>query len=113
LVDRMRKVETHPFDQVPQQFGLAYAVMLPPVAPIFRSVREARGGPRGQGWTVVTLSVPIVARQVVRARGRVGAPKAPLLQIATGPAHNSDDPIDIDSESEEFTGGETEETEAE
>ncbi|KAH9303229.1 hypothetical protein KI387_014812, partial [Taxus chinensis] len=29
--------------------------------------------------------------------------------IAAGPAHSSDDPIDIDSESEEFTGGETEE----
>ncbi|KAH9300006.1 hypothetical protein KI387_011589, partial [Taxus chinensis] len=53
-------------------------------------------------------------RWVVRARGRAGAPQAPLLQIAAGPAHSSDDPIDIDSESEEFTGGETEEeTEAE
>ncbi|KAH9319447.1 hypothetical protein KI387_021216, partial [Taxus chinensis] len=29
--------------------------------------------------------------------------------IAVGPAHSSDGPIDIDSESEEFTGGETEE----
>ncbi|KAH9308106.1 hypothetical protein KI387_036017, partial [Taxus chinensis] len=38
----------------------------------------------------------------------------PLLQIATGLAHSSDDPIDIDSESNDFTGGETEEeTEAE
>ncbi|KAH9298081.1 hypothetical protein KI387_029763, partial [Taxus chinensis] len=25
--------------------------MLPPVAPVYRSVREARGGPRGRGWT--------------------------------------------------------------
>ncbi|KAH9311976.1 hypothetical protein KI387_027011, partial [Taxus chinensis] len=48
-------------------------------------------------------------RQVVRARGRVGAPQAPLLQIVVGPTHSSDDPIDIDSESEEFTGGEMEE----
>ncbi|KAH9313243.1 hypothetical protein KI387_028278, partial [Taxus chinensis] len=77
--------------------------------PVFRSVWEARGGPRGRGWTVVTPGVPITARRVVRARARVGAPQAPLLQIATGPAHSSDDPIDIDSESEEFTGGETEE----
>ncbi|KAH9304870.1 hypothetical protein KI387_009274, partial [Taxus chinensis] len=53
-------------------------------------------------------------RWVVHARGRVGVPQAPLLQIAASPAHSSDDPIDIDSESEEFTGGETkEETEAE
>ncbi|KAH9298724.1 hypothetical protein KI387_030406, partial [Taxus chinensis] len=73
------------------------------------SVREARGGPRGRGWTVVTPGIPIAARRVVRARGRAGAPQAPLLRIAMGPAHSSDDPIDIDSESEEFTGGETEE----
>lgn len=33
----------------------------------------------------------------------------PLLWIVTGPTHSSDDPIDIDSESEEFTGGQTEE----
>ncbi|KAH9318181.1 hypothetical protein KI387_019950, partial [Taxus chinensis] len=48
-------------------------------------------------------------RWVVCARERVGAPQEPLLRIATGPAHSSDDPIDIDSESEEFIGGETEE----
>ncbi|KAH9318334.1 hypothetical protein KI387_020103, partial [Taxus chinensis] len=48
-------------------------------------------------------------RQVVRTRERAGAPQAPLLQIAAGPAHSSDNPIDIDSESEEFTGGEMEE----
>ncbi|KAH9299894.1 hypothetical protein KI387_044117 [Taxus chinensis] len=83
--------------------------MLPPVAPVYRSVREARGGPRGRGWTVVTPGVPIAARRVVRAQGRAGAPQAPLLQIATGLAHSSDDPINVDSESEEFTGGETEE----
>ncbi|KAH9304617.1 hypothetical protein KI387_009021, partial [Taxus chinensis] len=77
--------------------------------PVFKSVQEARGGPRGQGWTVVTPGIPIAARRVVRTRERVGAPKAPLLQIVVGPAHSSDDPIDIDSESEEFTGGETEE----
>ncbi|KAH9304853.1 hypothetical protein KI387_009257, partial [Taxus chinensis] len=53
-------------------------------------------------------------RRVVRAWGRAGAPQAPLLQITTGPAHNRNDPIDIDSKSEDFTGGETEEeTEAE
>ncbi|KAH9322927.1 hypothetical protein KI387_017566, partial [Taxus chinensis] len=73
------------------------------------SVWEARGGPRGQGWTIVTPGVPIAARRVVRARGRAGAPQAPLLQIHASPAHSSDDPIDIDSESEEFTGGEMEE----
>ncbi|KAH9325119.1 hypothetical protein KI387_005297, partial [Taxus chinensis] len=51
-------------------------------------------------------------RRIVRARGRAGAPRAPLLQIAAGLAHSSDDPIDIDSESEEFTeGGSEEETE--
>ncbi|KAH9311448.1 hypothetical protein KI387_026483, partial [Taxus chinensis] len=72
-------------------------------------VREARGGPRGRGWTIVTPGVPIAARRVVRARGRAGAPQAPLLQIAVGPTHSSNDPIDIDSESEEFIGGETEE----
>ncbi|KAH9289906.1 hypothetical protein KI387_034023, partial [Taxus chinensis] len=48
-------------------------------------------------------------RSMVHARGRVGAPQAPLLRITASPAHSSDDPIDIDSESEEFTGGETEE----
>ncbi|KAH9296322.1 hypothetical protein KI387_039910, partial [Taxus chinensis] len=48
-------------------------------------------------------------RSVVRAQGRAGAPQAPLLRITAGPAHSSDDPIDIDSESEEFTGGEMEE----
>ncbi|KAH9313490.1 hypothetical protein KI387_022117, partial [Taxus chinensis] len=47
--------------------------------------------------------------RVVRARGRDGAPQAPLLQIAASPVHSSDDPIDIDSKSEEFTWGETEE----
>ncbi|KAH9322472.1 hypothetical protein KI387_017111, partial [Taxus chinensis] len=53
-------------------------------------------------------------RRVVRARGRAGAPQAPLLQITASLTHSSNDPIDIDSESEEFTGGETEEeTEAE
>ncbi|KAH9311652.1 hypothetical protein KI387_026687, partial [Taxus chinensis] len=69
---------------------------------------------RGQGWIVVTPGVPIAARRVVRARGRAGAPQEPLLQIVASPAQSSDDPIDIDSESEEFTWGETEEeTEAE
>ncbi|KAH9319730.1 hypothetical protein KI387_021499, partial [Taxus chinensis] len=47
LVDRMRKLETHPFDRVPQQFGLPYIDMFPPAGPVYRSVREARGGPRG------------------------------------------------------------------
>ncbi|KAH9304838.1 hypothetical protein KI387_009242, partial [Taxus chinensis] len=78
-------------------------------APVCRSVREARGGPRGRGWTVVTPGIPIAARRVVHARGRAGAPQAPLLWIVAGPAHSSDDPIDIDSESEEFTWGEIEE----
>ncbi|KAH9302453.1 hypothetical protein KI387_014036, partial [Taxus chinensis] len=63
------------------------------------------GGLGGRGWTVITPGVPIVASQVVRARGRVGAPQEPLLQIAASPAHSSNDPIDIDSESEEFIGG--------
>ncbi|KAH9305217.1 hypothetical protein KI387_009621, partial [Taxus chinensis] len=96
-------------------FGLRYVGMLPPVVPVYRSVREARGGLRGRGWTVVTHGVPIAVRRVVRARRRAGAPQAPLFQIAAGPAHNSNDPIDIDFESEEFIGGaETEEeTEAE
>ncbi|KAH9323966.1 hypothetical protein KI387_043907 [Taxus chinensis] len=58
---------------------------------------------------MVTPGVPIVAKRVVRARGRAGASQAPLLQIAAGLAHSNNDPIDIDSESEEFTGGETEE----
>ncbi|KAH9305130.1 hypothetical protein KI387_009534, partial [Taxus chinensis] len=48
-------------------------------------------------------------RRVVRTLARTGAPQAPLLWIATSPAHSSDDPIDIDSDSEEFTGGEMEE----
>ncbi|KAH9325466.1 hypothetical protein KI387_005644, partial [Taxus chinensis] len=48
-------------------------------------------------------------RRIVRARGRASAPQAPLLQIATGPTHSSNDPIEVDSESEEFTGGGTEE----
>ncbi|KAH9311512.1 hypothetical protein KI387_026547, partial [Taxus chinensis] len=75
---------------------------------------EARGGPRGRGWTIVTHGVPTTARRVVHTQGRVGAPQAPLLHIATSPAHNSDEPIDTDSESEEFTVGEIEEeTEAE
>ncbi|KAH9301363.1 hypothetical protein KI387_012946, partial [Taxus chinensis] len=74
----------------------------------------ARGCPRGWGWTIVTPSIPNAAKQVVHARGTSGAPQAPLLQIATGPAHSSDEPIDIDSKSKEFTEGETEEeTEAE
>ncbi|KAH9311409.1 hypothetical protein KI387_026444, partial [Taxus chinensis] len=95
-------------------FGLPYVGMLPPVVPVYRLVREARGGPRGWGWTVVTPSVLITARRVVHARGRASAPQAPLLQITAGLSHSSDDPIDIDSESEEFTGGEMEEeTEAE
>ncbi|KAH9301798.1 hypothetical protein KI387_013381, partial [Taxus chinensis] len=95
-------------------FGLPYVGMLPPMVPIYRSVREARGSPRGEGWTVVTPGVTIAARQVVCARGRSGAPQAPLLKIAAGLTHSSDDPIDIYSESEEFTGGKTEEeTEAE
>ncbi|KAH9317880.1 hypothetical protein KI387_019649, partial [Taxus chinensis] len=109
LVDRMGKVETHPFDRVPQQFSLAYVDMLPPMVLVFISVREARGGPRGRGWTVVTPGVPIAARRVVRAQVRVDAPQEPLLWIAVGLAHSSDDPIDIDSESEEFIRGETEE----
>ncbi|KAH9330064.1 hypothetical protein KI387_002172, partial [Taxus chinensis] len=109
LIDRVGRVEVHPFNWVPQQFCLPYAGMLPPVAPVYRSVREARGGPRGQGWTVITLGIPIAARRIVRARGRAGAPRAPLLQIAAGPAHSSDDPIDIDSDSEEFSEGRTEE----
>ncbi|KAH9297168.1 hypothetical protein KI387_028850, partial [Taxus chinensis] len=75
----------------------------------YRSIREAQGGPRGQGWTIVTPGVPIVARRVVRAQGRAGAPQAPLLRIATGPTHSSDEPIDMDSESKEFTRGEIEE----
>ncbi|KAH9299546.1 hypothetical protein KI387_031228, partial [Taxus chinensis] len=70
---------------------------------------EARGGPRGCGWTVVTPGIPIVARGIIRARGRAGAPRAPLLQIAAGLAHSSDDPIDIDSDSEELTEGGSEE----
>ncbi|KAH9330968.1 hypothetical protein KI387_003076, partial [Taxus chinensis] len=94
---------------VPQQFGLPYMGMLPPVVPVYRSVREARGGPRGHGWTVITPGIPIAARRIVRARGRVGVPRAPLLQIAAGPAHSSDDPIDIDSDSEELTEGGSEE----
>ncbi|KAH9291921.1 hypothetical protein KI387_042891, partial [Taxus chinensis] len=109
LIDRVGRVEVHPFGRVPQQFGLPYAGMLPPAAPVYRSVREARGGPRGRGWTVITPGTPIAARRVVRARGRAGAPRAPLLQIAAGPAHSSDDPIDIDSDSEEFTEGGSEE----
>ncbi|KAH9323972.1 hypothetical protein KI387_043913 [Taxus chinensis] len=85
--------------------------MLPPVAPVYRSVREARGGPRGRGWTVITPGIPIAARRIVRARGRAGSPQAPLLQIVASPAHSSDDPIDIDSDSEELTeGGSEEET---
>ncbi|KAH9332175.1 hypothetical protein KI387_044319, partial [Taxus chinensis] len=41
-------------------------------------------------------------------------PRHPLLQIAVGPAYSSDDPIDIESESDEFLRGEMkEETEAE
>ncbi|KAH9332111.1 hypothetical protein KI387_043692 [Taxus chinensis] len=83
--------------------------MLPPVAPVYRSVREARGGPRGRGWIVVTPGIPIAARGIVRARGRAGAPRAPLLRITAGPAHSSDDPIDIDSDSEESTEGGSEE----
>ncbi|KAH9310247.1 hypothetical protein KI387_044192 [Taxus chinensis] len=109
LIDRVGRVEMHPFGRVPQQFGLPYMGMLPPVAPVYRSVREARGGPRGRGWIVVTPGVPIAARRIVCARGRAGAPQAPLLQISVGPAHSSDDPIEVDSESKEFTGGETEE----
>ncbi|KAH9290636.1 hypothetical protein KI387_034753, partial [Taxus chinensis] len=86
--------------------------MLPPMAPVYRSVREARGGPRGRGWTVITPGIPIAVRRIVRARGRAGAPRAPLLQIVAGLTHSSDDPIDIDSESEEFIeGGSEEETE--
>ncbi|KAH9329755.1 hypothetical protein KI387_001863, partial [Taxus chinensis] len=77
--------------------------------PVFRSVREARGGTRGRGWTVVTPGVPIAARRLVHTRGRAGVPQAPLLRITTNPAHSSDDPIDIDSEYEEFIGGEMEE----
>ncbi|KAH9310619.1 hypothetical protein KI387_025654, partial [Taxus chinensis] len=73
------------------------------------SVREARGGPRGRGWTVVTPGIPIVARRIVHAGGRAGAPQAPLLQIVVGPAHSSDDPIDIDSDYEELTEGGSEE----
>ncbi|KAH9295627.1 hypothetical protein KI387_039215, partial [Taxus chinensis] len=38
LVDRMGKVEIHPFGRVPQQFGLPYVGMLPPVVPVYRSV---------------------------------------------------------------------------
>ncbi|KAH9315334.1 hypothetical protein KI387_023961, partial [Taxus chinensis] len=72
--------------------------------PVFILVREARGGPRGRGYTVVTPGIPIAARRVVRTRVRVGAPQAPLLRIVTSPAHSSDDPIDIDFEFEEFTG---------
>ncbi|KAH9301156.1 hypothetical protein KI387_012739, partial [Taxus chinensis] len=53
-------------------------------------------------------------RWVVCAHERAGAPQASLLQIAAGPAHNSDNPIDIYSEFEEFIGGDTkEETKAE
>ncbi|KAH9330290.1 hypothetical protein KI387_002398, partial [Taxus chinensis] len=85
--------------------------MLPPVVSVYRSVRESRGGPRGRGWIVITPGIPIAARRIVRARGRAGAPRAPLLQIAAGPAHSSNDPIDIDSDSEELTeGGSEEET---
>ncbi|KAH9296003.1 hypothetical protein KI387_039591, partial [Taxus chinensis] len=108
LVERARKLEIHPFDRVPQQFGLPYVDMLPPVGPVYRSFREARGGPRGQGWTTVTPGVPITARRMVRARGVAGAPQAPLLHIGTGPTHSGDEPIDVDSESEEFTREETE-----
>ncbi|KAH9298651.1 hypothetical protein KI387_030333, partial [Taxus chinensis] len=48
-------------------------------------------------------------RKIVHARGRAGAPQAPLLQIDVGPAHSRDDPIDIDSDSEEFIEGGIEE----
>ncbi|KAH9296213.1 hypothetical protein KI387_039801 [Taxus chinensis] len=109
LIDRVGKLEIHPFDRVPQQFGLPYSGMLPLVMPVYRSIREAWGGPRGQGWTIVMPGTPIVARRVVRARGRAGAPQAPLLWIAVGPTHSSDEPINVDFESEEFTRGETEE----
>ncbi|KAH9319048.1 hypothetical protein KI387_020817, partial [Taxus chinensis] len=73
------------------------------------SIHEAQGGLIGQGWTIFTPGTPIVTRRVVRARGRASAPQEPLLQIAAGPAHSSDEPIDVDSESKEFTGGDTEE----
>ncbi|KAH9289952.1 hypothetical protein KI387_034069, partial [Taxus chinensis] len=69
----------------------------------------ARGGPKGWGWNVVTPSVPVIARRVVHTRERASAPQAPILQIAASPAHSSEYPIDIDSESEDFTEGETEE----
>ncbi|KAH9317683.1 hypothetical protein KI387_019452, partial [Taxus chinensis] len=48
-------------------------------------------------------------RRIVHARGRAGAPRAPLLQIAAGHTHSSDDLIDIDSDSKELTEGGSEE----
>ncbi|KAH9307989.1 hypothetical protein KI387_035900, partial [Taxus chinensis] len=106
------RVEIHPFDQVPQQFGLPYVDMLPLVVPVYKTIQEARKGPRGDpGWIVVTPGVPIVVRCVVCARQEAGAPRAPLLQIVAAPTHSGeeDEPIDVDSKFEEYTGDETKE----
>ncbi|KAH9300700.1 hypothetical protein KI387_012283, partial [Taxus chinensis] len=48
-------------------------------------------------------------RRVVRARGAASAPRAPLLRITAGLTHSRDEPINVESESEEFTGGEIDE----
>ncbi|KAH9289633.1 hypothetical protein KI387_033750, partial [Taxus chinensis] len=64
LIDRVRKLEIHPFDRVPQQFSLRYSDMLPPAGPVYRSIREARGSPGGRGWTIFTPGVHIAARRV-------------------------------------------------
>ncbi|KAH9307571.1 hypothetical protein KI387_035482 [Taxus chinensis] len=80
---------------------------------VYRTIQEARKGPRGDpSWIVVILGVPIVVRWVVHARQAAGAPRAPLLQIVAAPAHSGeqDEPIDLDFDSEEDTGDETEES---
>ncbi|KAH9331994.1 hypothetical protein KI387_004102, partial [Taxus chinensis] len=75
------------------------------------SSQGQRGGLEAHGWTVITPGIPIAARRIVRARGRAGAPRAPLPQIAAGSTQSSNDPIDIDSESEELIeGGSDEQT---
>ncbi|KAH9300757.1 hypothetical protein KI387_012340, partial [Taxus chinensis] len=112
MVDRTGRLEKHPFDRVPQMFGLPYIDMLPPAGLVYISICEAWGGPRGgRGWTMVTPGVPIAVRRVVHARGAASAPRAPLLMIGAAPAHSGegDEPIDVDSDSEEFTREETEE----
>ncbi|KAH9328115.1 hypothetical protein KI387_000223, partial [Taxus chinensis] len=62
LVDRVGRVEIHPcWPSSLAVWPALHGYASPRWCQVYRLVSEARGGPRGRGWTVVTPGVPIAA----------------------------------------------------